>query len=702
MHRLRTSMLTSAMNRTCLLAVLAAQLVMAQNPLFTESSLPYHLPPFAAIKDEHFAPAFEKGMTEELAEVDSIARNAAEPTFDNTIVALERKGQLLQRARNAFNVLTSNLTNPALDKIDADFSPRFAEHQNKIRLNAALFDRIHKLYERRDALKLDAESKKLLEDTHRDFIRAGAALSPEGKDKMRAINADLARLSTQFKQNVTSEVNASAVLFDKREELAGLAPGAIENAAELAKSMGAEGKFAIRLTNTTGQPPLEVLTNADTRASIMQASLIRGTRGNQFDNRAVVIAIARRRAELAQLLGYPNYAAFGLETQTAGSMEAVNSLLTRVVPAAMTNARAEAAELQKVAGATRITSTNWAYYTEKLREQRFAFDASQLRPYYELRRVLVDGVFYAATRLYGVTFKERKDLAGFSPDNVIYEVFDADGKPLGLFLGDFYARPNKRGGAWNTAYVTQSKLTGYKPVTAINLNVPKPPAGEPTLLTLDEVTTMFHEFGHALHTLFSDIQYPSLSGTPRDFVEFPSQVNEMWVAWPEVMKNYAVHHKTGEPMPAELVAKVTASAQFNEGFATTEYIAAAVLDLAWHGLKPEQIPDDVASFEANVFKANGIDAGLVPPRYRSTYFSHVFSGGYQAGYYSYIWSEILDADTVEWFKQNGGLKRENGDKFRRMVLAPRGTKEMKEMYRNFRGAEPDVNPLLRRRGLLVR
>jgi len=670
------------------------------NPLLTESQLPYHLPPFAAIRDEHFAPAFERGMTEELAEVEAITKNSAEPTFDNTIVALERGGQLLRRARNAFSVLTSNLTNPALDKVDADFAPRFSEHQNKIRLNPLLFARIHKLYEQRDSLKLDAESKKLLEDTHRDYIRAGAALSPEGKEKMRAINADLARLSTQFKQNVTGEVNASAVLFNKREELAGLSAGAIENAAALAKSMGSEGKFAIRITNTTGQPPLEVLTNPASRERIMQASLTRGARGNQFDNRGVVIAIARRRAELAQLLGYPNYAAFGLETQTAGSMDAVNSLLSRVVPAAMTNARAEAVALQMVAGTTPVTPANWSYYTEKLREQLYNFDASQLRPYYELHRVLVDGVFYAATRLYGITFKERKDLQGFSPDMVVYEVFDADSKPLGLFLGDFYARPNKRGGAWNTAYVTQSKLTGYRPVTSINLNVSKPPAGEPTLLTFDEVTTMFHEFGHALHTLFSDIQYPSLSGTPRDFVEFPSQVNEMWVAWPEIMQHYAVHYKTGEPMPTELVEKVKASAQFNEGFATTEYIAASVLDLAWHGLKPEQVPDDVAAFEASVFKANGLDASLVPPRYRSTYFSHVFSGGYQAGYYSYIWSEILDADTVEWFKQNGGLKRENGDKFRKMVLAPRGSMEMKALYRDFRGAEPDVNPLLRRRGLI--
>lgn len=696
-------MLTSAMNRTPLLAaaLLTSQIMSAQNPLFTESSLPYHLPPFASIKDAHFAPAFEKGMTDELAEVDAIVKNRSEPTFDNTIVALERSGQLLRRARNAFDVLTSNLTNPALDKLDADFSPRFADHQNKIRLNAALFDRIHKLYETRDTLKLDAESKKLLEDVHRDYIRAGAALSPEGKEKRRAINADLARLSTQFKQNVTNEVNASAVLFDKREELAGLPAGEIENAAALAKSMGSDGKFAIRLQNTTGQPPLDALTNPAARERIMQASLARGTRGNQFDNRAVVIAIARRRAELAQLLGYSDFAAFQLETQTAGSMDAVNSLLARVVPAAMTNARAEAAELQKLAGPTPITPANWSYYSEKLRTQRYAFDEAQLRPYYEVRRVLIDGVLYAATRLYGITFKERQDLKGFSPDMLLFEVFDNNSKPLGLLAADLYARSNKRGGAWNTAYVTQSKLTGYRPVTAINLNIPKPPAGEPTLLTFDEVNTMFHEFGHALHTLFSDIQYPSLSATPRDFVEFPSQVNEMWMTWPEIMANYAVHYQTGAPMPAELVEKVKAAAQFNEGFATTEYIAATVLDLAWYSLKPEQIPDDVAKFESDIFKKNGLDPSLVPPRYRSTYFSHVFSGGYPAGYYSYIWSEILDADTVEWFKQNGGLKRENGDKFRRMVLAPRNTQEMKAMYRNFRGADPDVTPLLRRRGLVA-
>jgi peptidyl-dipeptidase Dcp len=483
--------------------------------------------------------------------------------------------------------------------------------------------------------------------------------------------------------------------------LAGLSESELENAARLAKFMGADGKFAIRLTNTSGQPPLDSLTNPASRERIMQASLARGTRGNQFDNRAVVIAIARRRAELAQLLGYPDFAAFQLETQTAGTMDAVNGLLSRVIPAAMANARAEAAELQKIAGTTPITPANWSFYTEKLRAQRFAFDESQLRPYFEVHRVLSDGVLYAATRLYGITFKERKDLEGFSPDMLFFEVFDADDKPLGLLAADLYARPNKRGGAWSTSYVNQSHLTGYRPVTSINLNVPKPPESQPTLLTYDEVNTMFHEFGHALHSLFSDIQYPSLSTTPRDFVEFPSQVNEMWMTWPEILKNYAFHYETGKPIPTELVEKLKAAAQFNEGFATTEYIAAAVLDLAWYSLKPDQIPDDVAAFEASVFQKNGLDASLVPPRYRSTYFSHVFSGGYQAGYYSYIWSEILDADSVEWFKQNGGLKRENGDRFRKMVLAPRNTQEMKSMYRNFRGADPDVTPLLRRRGLLV-
>ncbi len=522
-----------------------------RHPLLLESRLPYHLPPFAQIKDEHFEPAFEQGMAEELAEVDAVAKSSAKPTFDNTIVALERTGKLLNRAQRAFSILNASLTNPNLEKLDATFSPRFAAHQDAIRLNAPLFARVRALYEGREKLSLDAESKRLLERYYRDFVRSGARLTGRGKDKMKAINSELAKLSAQFRQNVLKDINASAVIVDSREDLAGLPEPAITAAAAAAKAAGAAGKFAIRLINTSGQPPLDALQNASVRRRVMEASLARGSRGNSFDNRAVVIAIARKRAELAQLLGYSNFAAYQLEAQTAGTVDEVNKLIRRIAPAAAANARKEAAELQRAAGGAEIAAADWSYYTEKLRLARYAFDESQLRPYYELRRVLVDGVFHAATKLYGITFKERKDLQGYSPDMLVFEVFNADGKPLGLFLRDFYARPNKRGGAWASAYVLQSGLTGEKPVIGNHLNIPKPPAGEPTLMTHDEVNTMFHEFGHALHGLFLAVKYPRFAGTsvPRDFVEFPSQVNEMWAGWPEVFEHYAIHYQTGKPMP---------------------------------------------------------------------------------------------------------------------------------------------------------
>jgi peptidyl-dipeptidase Dcp len=683
-------------------AAVSAQPKGGTNPLLKESALPYHLPPFAAIRNEHFAAAFDQGMAEELAEVAAIANNKAEPTFDNTIVAMELSGKLLGRAQRVFGIITSSLTNPALEKLDEDYSPKFAAHSDAILLNSALFARVHKLWEKRESMGLDAPSKKLLEDTHRNFVRAGAALSEAGKAKMRAINADLAKLSTQFRQNVLKEINASSVMVNTKEELAGLSEGAIKAAADAAKAAGAEGKYAIRLVNTSGQPPLDQLQNAAVRKRVMEASLARGMRGNEFDNRAVVISMARRRAELAELLGYANFAAYQVEEQTANSVDTVNKLLARIVPAAVANARKEAAALQASAGKAPISAGDWSYYTEKVRLAKYQFDEGQLRPYYELKRVLVDGVFYAATRLYGITFKERRDLHGYSPDMVAYEVFNADGKPLGLFLGDYYARPNKRGGAWMNSYVSANGLNGNKPVVGNHLNIPKPPAGEPTLLTHDEVNTMFHEFGHALHGLFSTAKYPSHAGTqvPRDFVEFPSQVNEMWATWPEILEHYAVHYQTGKPMPKELLDKVSAAEKFNQGFTTTEYIAASVMDQAWHQLKPREIPDDVAKFEASVFARQGLDFALVPPRYRSTYFSHVFAGGYAAGYYSYIWSEVLDADTVEWFKQNGGLKRANGDRFRNMVLSQGGSADALVLYKAFRGAEPDTNPLLRRRALI--
>ena len=673
------------------------------NPLLNESRLPYQLPPFSDIKDEHFAPAFERGMAEQLAEIATIANSKAKPTFDNTIVALERSGTLLTRARRAFGILTASLTNPNLDKVESAFSQRFAAHADAIQLDSALFGRISGLDERRNELGLDAESKRLLERYYQDFVRSGAKLSSVEKERMKAINSALAQLTTRFRQNVLKEINASSVIVDTREELAGLPEPAIAAAATAAKAVGAEGKFAIRLTNTTGQPPLDALQNPEVRQRVMQASLARGSRGSEFDNRAVVIAISGKRAELAKLLGYPSYAAYQLEQQTAGSVSEVNKLLGQIAPAAVANARLEAAELAKVAGGQEVTAADWSYYSEKVRLARYAFDESQLRPYYEIRRVLVDGVFFAATKLYGITFKERRDLKGYSPDMFVFEVFNADGKALGLFLGDFYARPNKRGGAWANAYVPQSGLTGQKPVIGNHLNIPKPAAGEPTLLTHSEVKTMFHEFGHALHGLFSAVKYPYFAGTsvPRDFVEFPSQVNEMWATWPDVFEHYAVHYQTGKPMPKELLDKVMSAGKFNQGFQTTELVAASAIDQAWHQLKPGDLPHDVLAFEAAALASHGLNFAPVPPRYRSTYFSHVFaSSGYAAGYYSYLWSEVLDADTVEWFKQNGGLRRANGDRFRAMLLSRGGSLDAKEMYRAFRGADPDPKPFLKRRALL--
>ncbi|MEP7364716.1 MAG: M3 family metallopeptidase [Acidobacteriota bacterium] len=661
------------------------------NPLLTESPLPYHLPPFEQIKDEHYQPAIEQGMVEQIAEWEKIANNREAPTFENTVEALQRSGVLFERALRAFRIIRSSLTNPALQKLDAELAPRLAAHTDAMFMNAPLFARIEGLYEKRDSLGLDAESKQLLRLYYLDFVRGGAKLSVSDKARMRELNSAIAKLSAQFRRNALSEVNASQVIVETRDELKGWSDAAIQAAAQ-------DGKYAIRLTNTSGQPPLTVLENADVRKRVMEASLSRGMRGNEFDNRAVVLSIVRKRAELANLLGFANFAAYQLADQTAGSVDAVNKMLARMAPAAVANARKEATELQAVAGRA-IGAGDWAFYSEQVRRTKYAFDGSQVRPYFEIRRVLVDGVFYAATKLYGITFKERKDLKGYSPDMYVFEVFNEDGSPLGLFLGDFYARPNKQGGAWANAYVPQSTLTGDKTVSGIHLNVPKPPEGQPTLLTHDEVETMFHEFGHALHSLFSDVKYTRLSRVPRDFVEFPSQVNEMWMTWPEVLRHFAVHHETGKPMPKELLEKIQAAENFNQGFKTTEYLAATVLDQAWHQLKTTEIPDDVAAFEASALKKYGLDFAAVPPRYRSTYFSHVYSYGYEAGYYSYIWSEILDADTVEWFKQNGGLKRANGDRFRKALLSRGGTKDAMQLYRDFRGAEPDPVHLMKRRGL---
>jgi peptidyl-dipeptidase Dcp len=678
---------------------------MSDNPLFTESTLPYHAPPFDKIKDEHFAPAYEKGMAEELKEAEAIAANKDKPTFENTILAMERSGELLGRVDRVFSNLAGANTNPAIQKVEKEMAPKEAAHRDAIFLNSALFARIQSLYDGRDKLGLDPESKYLVERYYKDFVRAGAKLSDGDKTKLKAMNAELASLQTAFAQNVLKEKNASSIVVDARKDLDGLSEAEIAAASAAAKEAKKEGKFVIALQNTTGQPALTSLKNRALREKIMKISLARNSHGGEFDNRKTVTRTAKLRAERAALLGYPNHAVYQLEDQTAKTVENVNKMLSQVAPPAAANAQKEAADMQKMIdeekGGFQIASWDWAFYAEKVRQARYAFDESQIKPYFEINHVLMDGVFFAATKLYGITFKERKDLPVYQPDVRVFEVFDADGKPLALFLADFYARPSKRGGAWMNAYVRQNDLMGTKPVVANHLNIPKPEAGKPTLLTYDEANTMFHEFGHALHGMFSHVKYPRFSGTgvPRDFVEYPSQVNEMWATWPEVLKNYAKHYETGAPMPTELLDKVLAAEKFNQGFKTTEYLAATLLDQAYHQIPAKDVPEDPVAFEAAALKKAGVDLATVPPRYRSCYFSHTFAGGYSAGYYSYIWSEVLDADTVEWFKQNGGLTRANGDHFRQTLLSRGGSDDAMKLFHDAVGRDPYIEPLLERRGL---
>jgi peptidyl-dipeptidase Dcp len=682
-----------------------ASMLPASNPFAKQSTLPFHYPAFDQIKNADYAPAFEEGMRIHAAEIEAIANNPAAPTFDNTIVAMERSGALLNRVQSVFFNLSGCNTNDEMQALDKQLAPKLAAHSDAIRLNPKLWHRIDALYVKRDKLHLDPESKYLLERYHTDFVRAGAKLSDADKAKLKAYNSTIAGLQTQFAQNVLKEVNASALVVDSRAELAGMSEKAIDNAALEAKKRGMEGKFVVPVVNTTQQAPLAVLTNRATREKLLALSLARGSHGGDYDNRDGVLKLMHARAERAALLGYPSHAAYMVEDQTAKTPEAVNKLLAEFARPAVANAKKEAAEIQKVIDAEKggfaATAYDWDFYADKVRQAKYAFDQSQLRPYFEYNNVLLNGVFFAANKEYGLVFKERHDLPVYNPDVRVFDVFDADGKQLAIFLHDPYARSNKRGGAWMNAYVNQNTLLGTHPVVANHLNIPKPAAGEPTLLTYDEVRTMFHEFGHALHGMFSNVKYPRFSGTrvPRDIGEFPSQVNEMWMAWPEVLANYAKHYQTGAPMPKELLDKVQASQKFNEGYRTTEYLAASMLDQSWHQLGANQIPTDVLGFEAKALHDAGVDFPLVPPRYRTTYFSHVFSGGYSAGYYGYLWAEKLDADTVEWFKEHGGLSRKNGDRFRKMLLSKGGTMDAMDMYRAFRGRDPVIEPLLERRGL---
>lgn len=681
------------------------------NPFAVASPLPLHYPQFDKIKDADFGPGFDAGMAQHLKEMEAIANDPAKPTFDNTILALERSGQMLGRALAVFGNLTSANTNDTLDKLDAQYSPKFAAHFDRLYLNPALFQRIKTLYDGRDTLGLDAEGKRLVERYYTNFVRAGANLNPQQKERIKAINAEMATLTTQFSQNVLAEVNDSAIYVDTREELKGLSDEQIRALADDARAKGKEGKFRIALLNTTGQPLEAQLENRALRERLHKASVARGSRGNQWDNREIVSKVTKLRAERAKIMGYPNYAAFAVAEETAKSPDAINKMLAQLAPAAVANARKEGAALQAMIDAEQkakgeptfqLQPWDWAFYTEKVRKAQYDFDESQLKPYLEMDNVLDNGVFYAANQLYGIVVKRRNDLPVYHPDVRTYDVFNADGSQLAIMLVDPYARSSKRGGAWMSSYVDQSRLLGNKPVVAFHLNVTKPAEGQPALMTWDDVNTAFHEFGHVLHGMFSDVEYPYFSGTnvPRDFVEFPSQVNEMWTDWPSVLTNYAKHWETGEPIPQALLDKVMAASKFNQGFATTEYLGAALLDQKWHQVPAEQLPNaaGVMDYEAAALKAVGLDYAPVPPRYRTPYFSHIM-GGYAAGYYAYIWSEVLDANTVAWIKNHGGLTRENGDRFRQTLLSRGGSKDALQLFRDFSGQEPDIQPLLERRGL---
>ncbi len=678
----------------------------AANPFLQQSSLYMSYPPFDQISEEHYLPAFRQGMEEQLAEIEAIASQSAAPDFDNTVVALELSGQLLDRVARVFFSMASAHTNDDILALQQELAPELAAHEDAILLNRDLFARISALYASRDSLNLDEESGRLLDRYYIDFIRAGAALDPDQQEQMKEINAQLAILQTQYSQNVLNEVNELAIVVDSREELTGLDEALIEAASEEAVERELDGKFVLPLLNTSGQPALASLQNRSLRERMHTTSLSRGSRGGEFDNRGVLSDVLQLRAERAQLLGYQNHAQYILENQTALTVEAVNQRLAELTVPAVANARREAGDLQQMVYNSeedfQLASWDWDFYTEKLRAARYNFDASQLRPYFELNNVLLRGVFFSAERLYGITFEERTDLPVYQEDVRVFEVFDTTGTTLALFIADFYARPSKRGGAWMNAYVSQSDLLNTQPIVANHLNITEPPEGEPTLLTFDEVITMFHEFGHALHGMFSSVEYPYFSGTsvPRDFVEYPSQVNEMWATWPEVLENYAVHYETGEPMPIELLDKVLSTQTFNQGFATTEYLAASIVDQALHQLAPDEVPaaEAVMDFEADALAAAGIAMDEIPPRYRATYFSHIM-GGYSAGYYSYIWSEVLDADSVEWFKENGGLSRENGEHFRQTLLSRGGSRDAMALFRDFRGRDAEITPLLERRGL---
>lgn len=682
-----------------------AMSTLADNPLLKPSTLPFKAPHFDQIRDEHFRPAIEEGMKRHLAEIDAIANNAEAPTFENTIVALEKSGQDLNRASSVFYNLTGSATNDSLQAVKADLAPKLAAHGDAITLNAKLFQRIKALYDQRSSLGLDPVSSRLLDRYYTRFVRAGALLDAASKEQMKKLNEEEANLVTRFEDNILKERTISAIVVDDVKQLDGMSSEAIDAAAAAAKAKGQEGKWLVDLRNTTTQPALAELTDRALRERIFRASIARNGRGNEFDNKTIIARLAQLRAQKAKLLGFPTWAHYVMDDQMAKSPDQAMKLLSGMAPAAAANARKEAAKLQalvdKQGGGFKVEAWDWDLYAEQVRKAEYDLDEAAVKPYLEFETVLQNGVFYAANQLFGLSFKERSDMPVYHPDVRVFDIIDADGTVIGLFYGDYYARDNKNGGAWMSSFVDQSTLLEQQPVITQNCNYVKPAAGQPCLLSWDDVTTLFHEFGHALHGMLSAQKYPKFSGTntSTDFVEFPSQVNENWAMVPLVFNNFAKHFKTGEAMPAELADKLRKASKFNQGYATTEYLAAALLDLEWHSMSADApLVTDVDAFEQAALKKYGLDLAMVPPRYRSCYFSHAWTG-YAANYYAYLWSEVMDADAYAWFNENGGLTRANGDKFRAAVLSQGGSRPEAELYRDLTGRDPKVEPLLVKRGL---
>ena len=697
-------MTTSA---TSVTSVTASVFADSTNPFYSPSALYLQAPAFDQIREADYLPAYLEGMRQAKAEIRIIADNPDPATFENTIVAQERSGAMLSRVSRAFGIASSTNINDVIQKIEAEISPLLAQHADSITLDPKLFARIHSLYEQRETLGLDPVAKRLLEIYHLNFVRGGALLAETDKATLRALNEEASRLITQYSEFLIKDTNAGAVVVDAIAELEGFSASDIAAAAVAATARGKAGKWVVPLLNTTTQPALASLKNRALRERIYRASIDRCRHGGAYDTRAIIARLAQLRAQKAKLLGFATNADYVLGDQMAKNPQAALALLGQVGPAAADQARREISDMQAVIdrekGGFTLQPWDWSHYAEKVRAEKFELDESQIRPYFELDHVLIDGIFFAAHKLYGITCKQRTDLPGFHPDVRVWEVFNADGSTVGLIYFDCFARETKKGGAWMDALVDQSELLGTKPVIINVLNITKPAAGEPALLSFDDVITAFHEFGHGLHGLFSQVKYPTMAGTstPRDFVEFPSQFNENWALEPTVLANYAKHYQTGAPMPAELVEKIKKSSTFNQGFDTLEYVQAALIDMEWNALPASALLQDPVAFEQAALAKHHVDLAQVPPRYHSWYFTHIWSGGYHAGYYAYLWTAVLGADSYAWFNERGGMTAANGKRYRDGILSRGGTMDSHQLYLNFRGQEAVIEPLLRQRGFPV-